>query len=343
MITRGHFIGEIIDEMAAIAHQVESRCLLNLTDLNIHLENFFREILNKTLDLSLVNLNDERSNEPGLDLGDALAKTAFQVTSQNTSAKIKNTLTKYSEWDDKPYENIYVLIIGKKQGAYTIADGFAGINFSVKNIWDINTLCKKILDLPLNTLQEIYEYVKREVARVKIELEIPTPDGNFSTSMASYVESIPKPTLSDLSTFYAYNQKNYEDCEVTIEDLRTDFTIFSKEVAKLPRITREFLAFLLERRDVEQKTVCGWSSYVRFNYDRLKRICRYPDLDGELRLVSDHGMADFNEPDESGESPYIRVFAKNTSETFLADFIDFIDAKKIGYQKPVVNLDFSMF
>ena len=92
MITRGYFIGEIIDELANIANQVDIRTKLNLLELNIHLENFFREVLNILLDIRLQNLNNERSNAPGLDLGDPSKKIAFQITSQKTSAKINDTL-----------------------------------------------------------------------------------------------------------------------------------------------------------------------------------------------------------------------------------------------------------
>lgn len=34
MITRGHYIGQIIDELTAVSHQVESRAGLQLYDLN---------------------------------------------------------------------------------------------------------------------------------------------------------------------------------------------------------------------------------------------------------------------------------------------------------------------
>jgi hypothetical protein len=45
------------------------------------------------LDIRLVNLNASRSNEPGLDLGDAAEKTAFQTT----SAKVNDTLAKITD------------------------------------------------------------------------------------------------------------------------------------------------------------------------------------------------------------------------------------------------------
>ncbi|WP_336273383.1 SMEK domain-containing protein [Vreelandella indica] len=68
MITRGHLIGEIFDELTSIAQQVFTRCQLGLTDLNRYLEDFFKDYLNEVLSLSLVNLNNERGNEPDLDL-----------------------------------------------------------------------------------------------------------------------------------------------------------------------------------------------------------------------------------------------------------------------------------
>jgi hypothetical protein len=94
MITRGYFVGEIIDDLIGISHQVDNRCMLGLTDINKYLEDFFKEVLNKILGTNLINLNQDRSNEPGLDLGDEIAKVAFQVTSQKTSAKINETLAK---------------------------------------------------------------------------------------------------------------------------------------------------------------------------------------------------------------------------------------------------------
>ena len=44
----------------------ESRSGLQLFDLNRYLEDFFKDILNIVYDYKLINLNEERSNNPGL-------------------------------------------------------------------------------------------------------------------------------------------------------------------------------------------------------------------------------------------------------------------------------------
>ena len=123
MITRGHLIGEILDELSNIGNQVNTRNGLGLTDLNRHLENFFKQVLNSIFNLKLENLNAERSNNPGIDLGDRVNRAAFQITSTKTSDKINETLKSMTQEHLSEFDKIRVLIIGKKQGSYTLNPG----------------------------------------------------------------------------------------------------------------------------------------------------------------------------------------------------------------------------
>jgi len=84
MSSRGYFVGQVIDDLDAIASQVRQRCKLGQTDLNRVLEDFFKELLNLVYGINLQNLNKDRSNAPGLDLGDKApgVKVAYQITCQ---------------------------------------------------------------------------------------------------------------------------------------------------------------------------------------------------------------------------------------------------------------------
>ncbi|MEK2099206.1 SMEK domain-containing protein [Vibrio parahaemolyticus] len=95
MITRGYYIGQIIDELSSISEKVKNRGKLGLTDIHVHLEDFYRDILNITLGLNLENLNKERTNSPGLDLGDEVEGIAFQVTGTKSIRLLKRQLTMY--------------------------------------------------------------------------------------------------------------------------------------------------------------------------------------------------------------------------------------------------------
>ncbi len=344
LISRGYFIGEIIDDLTGIAGQVDNRCMLGLTDINRFLENFFREILNVVLGTNLVNLNADRSNEPGLDLGDQGSRIAFQVTSVKTSTKVNGTLEKLTQAQLDDYDKIHVLVIGTKQSSYTLdLDLCKKARFTKADIWDIRDICKKAMDLPLDELRNLYDYVKAEVVRVKIELEVANPEGKFPTSLLDYIESIPKPQLSDFTKYHQFHKELEDAYELTPEEVKADFAELTSKLARLPRITREFYAFLLEHRDPERGGYFEYSTF-RFNYDRLLRICRYSDMEGELRLLNEEGLADINPPDDADQSPYVRIFVPAIhSQAFHYELTAFAEHQKSPLRKPLVTLDFSDF
>lgn len=120
MISKGHFIGEIIDMLGDIKNQVNLRSQVGFFDLNRVLEDTFMHLLNHILKLKLTNLNAKRINELGIDLGDVVNRIAFQITTTKTSEKINDTLIKITDCQKKDYDKFIVLIVGKKQGKYTL-------------------------------------------------------------------------------------------------------------------------------------------------------------------------------------------------------------------------------
>lgn len=343
MITRGYFIGQIIDELTAVSHQVQSRAGLQLYDLNKYLEDFIKDILNIVLGYNLKNLNEERSNNPGLDLGDEKEGVAFQITSTKTSEKVNETLKKAAGQKDT-FPTIYVLILGGKQGKYTLTPelvkpfGFT----EQEHIWDMDDVLKKVMSLPINRLQDLHDLVNKEVARVKIELEVPDKQGKYQTNIDSYIEQIPRERFEGISTYYKFQQEfaenNRSDYEVSEDDVRKDFRKFIKTLKKLPRITRQCYSFLLQRSQ--------WNDASKFiNDDYLRRVCTFPDLDGELRLLMEADLCSFWEPDEHGKSATWRLdtVPRCKSYEFTAEFMEFIKSKDIALDKVVVSLDFSDF
>ena len=165
MITRGYFIGQIIDELTAVSQQVKSRAGLQLFDLNRYLEDFFKDILNIVYGYKLINLNEERSNNPGLDLGDEVAKVAFQVTSTKSSSKVNETLKKAAKQVGK-FPKIFVLVLQDKQSSYTLDPALAKpFSFvAEEHVLDIGDVLMKVLSLPIEQLQSLHDLVSKEVA-----------------------------------------------------------------------------------------------------------------------------------------------------------------------------------
>ena len=73
MISRGHFIGEIIDLLGDISSQVTNRCSVGLFDLNRLIEDVFKDLLNIILEKNLINLNMSTAI-PGLPRNSMIAR-----------------------------------------------------------------------------------------------------------------------------------------------------------------------------------------------------------------------------------------------------------------------------
>jgi len=344
MLTSGHFIGEIIDDLSTIAYQVDTRCKMGLTDLNRLLEDFFKDVLNRLLDLHLTNLNRERMNVPGLDLGDGSGGYAFQVTSQNDATKVNKTLAVLSVDQLKTYPKIRVLVIGRKKRSYTLDKQLCErAKFSQADIWDITDLCKMALDMPLDRLQDLYDHIRCERARIAIELEVPDADGRFPTSISDYMESIPTPRMSDFKRYFQFHRDRHTEYDATLEEVETDFAELVARLRRLPRITREFYAVLLKRRDEESRRAVFSGSYW-FSLDRFIRTCRYKDWEGELRLLESENLAWLDEAFVGeGKARFIRIFVHGKSDNFQYEFVEFLEHTDISFMKPLVALDFSDF
>ena len=319
-----------------------TRGRLGLTDLNKHAEDFFKTVLNHLFSWSLINLNEDRSNAPGLDLGDKTNGVAFQITAERTSAKVNDTLAKLTAEQIATFPRIRMLMIAGKQSSYTLNDvDCARVGFSQDDIWDVDALCKRCMDVQIDVLQTLYDYVRVELARVRIELEIPDADGKYPTNVADYIEAIPKPQMSDFTKF----NRHLDEAGLSepIEKTRQSFGLLSKNLAKLPRITREFLTLMIERRETESRGGVGSTDQVEINSDKLARISRYPDQDGELRVLQAYKFIFFDEPHFQGESGHWRISFPGTSDYFELKFLEHAYANGIPLNRPLVTLDFSGF
>jgi hypothetical protein len=69
----------IIKSLSWLSVQVEVNNRLNLTDINIHSENFYRDLLNLAFGYNLVNINIIDANAAAIDLGDEKNRFAIQV------------------------------------------------------------------------------------------------------------------------------------------------------------------------------------------------------------------------------------------------------------------------
>jgi len=109
----------------------------------------------------LKNLNADGESYPGIDLGDKIARVAFQVTSERSSQKIKKTLETFVQQKHyKQYRHLVIYIITEKQGSYTGSgwNKITGRKFTFdkeRDIRDSSDLLKAIRHLPIEKVQRV--------------------------------------------------------------------------------------------------------------------------------------------------------------------------------------------
>lgn len=341
MLTRGHLIDQIVDDLAGIAAQAKQRARLHLFDIHTHVEDFAKEVLNRALGLGLSNLNQEHSNNPGLDLGDVSSGWAFQVTADKSGAKVRETLEKIDANQRAKYPNIRILVIGEKQGSYTFTgEPYESFDFTPEMVWDFNDVCSRIMSLSIDTLVDLAGYVSRETRRVRIELEIPDEEGRFPTSIDKLIEALPKPQLSDATKMEAHFETKDASMMIDRPEMEKAIAALSGKLASLPRLTREVFKFLVERRD---ERTSGFSDDFRISDPKLRRIYHGDDLDGDLALLSEAGLLSVNEPDNHGEAYYWRIHFPGSGYSFHLTFMEYVTDLGLDLRKPLVTLDFSDF
>ena len=92
MMNRELYMKSITEKLTLYKLETSELDKINLYDINITSENFYAGLLNLIMGWNLRNVNFSEKNTPGIDLVDDDNKITVQVTSNNTSDKIKHTI-----------------------------------------------------------------------------------------------------------------------------------------------------------------------------------------------------------------------------------------------------------
>lgn len=357
MITSGYLIGQIIDEFSTLGEQAKLRNRLGLSDLSVYSENFFRDVINIIFNYQLINTNETRANEPGVDLSDEANQIAFQVTTTNTSEKIKHTLQKITEDQLTKHQKFVILIIGDKQKKYDAVDTAlkkrkankinTKIKFDPKNdIMDLTDLSRKVVGLELESIKNLHRLVQDQMAKVRIELQVPDQDGNYETSGYALWEALPSPKLGNGYKFASWELSGHRSTEPSQDDVdsaKDAIEELSKRLHKLPRVTREFFAVLFERSEYQNHRFRDRRTLFLSTVEKT-----YPDAKSELDLLIAQNLIQIDSSptdyDDVGRTPpEIDLWLGLGHEGLKIGLYDFVTERKLSIKRVIVELDFSEF
>ncbi|MCW3072899.1 MAG: hypothetical protein JWO44_2789 [Bacteroidetes bacterium] len=333
MITRGHFIGKIVDDLAGLKYQLETRNRLQLFDLTKFCEDFFKDLLNIVYNYNLINLNADRTNTPGIDLGDLKNKIAFQITSTNTKTKVNETLEKVTKTQIAQYKAIKIFIIGKKKVSYTIKPELINkTGFKAEhNIIDIDSLLKDVVVLEDEKLEQIFSLFKREFRQLKIELEPVDAEGNFESSYYNTMEKKPSSPPKNGLKFLGPKDNEYEKSFIKLIKLYN-------ELALIPRVTREVIALIVDSGKYKPNSQFpNQFGIIPESLERKLRISR-KELLTEINILEDAGLAEIEKAEIGNRSTnYLLI---NT--TILNELLYWAKEEKLSIKTLLNTMNFSV-
>lgn len=157
----------IEEKLNILATRINSRGKLNILDLHIHSENFYRDFFNELFNWELRNLNKSKQNAEVVDLICDSNKIVIQVSATCTNQKIESALEKeiIKDYKDKGYCFKFISISKNasklRENIYTNP---YKISFDPANdIYDIDSILSSILNLDIDKQKIIYEFIKKEL------------------------------------------------------------------------------------------------------------------------------------------------------------------------------------
>ncbi|WP_338648533.1 SMEK domain-containing protein [Flavobacterium sp. KS-LB2] len=220
-------IREINSYIMAWILEIDVSTALNYTDINKVSEGICLKLLNLVYGYELKNLGKEQNNFPAVDLGESgSSKIAFQITSDTTITKIRESLEKFKQHGlDKRFTGgIKFLILRGRKKRKTVISGHEDIFEMERDVLYLSDLIKEIAFVYLedpSRFFEIKEFLKFEFGKSNVRETsiIFTEDHN---KVKNYLEVIEKFYATEVNKLVHFDldKQNSQICtNVLFEEL----------------------------------------------------------------------------------------------------------------------------
>lgn len=237
-MNRDIYIKMINTLLNVLKGEIKESGKLNLLDVNVHAEDFYRDLLNIVSGWQLRNLNQWNQNAAGVDLWYEGGHIVVQVTSTATKDKIQSSIDKLSKDQFSGYRFKFLRINGDvrklRKEVYATPEGIAFDPAS--DIIDISTLLKDIANLEIGPLKAAYDLCVKEIVPPRAPVISETDLAEVVKALATSVNDwrrYPSPVLFDVEKKIAFN--HLENRERIIND-------YKLYIGKLNAVYEEFLA-----------------------------------------------------------------------------------------------------
>lgn len=239
---------DIISYFERIEGEIRKQNRRGLRDINVAMEDLMCDLLNLTYDYELENLNREKMNYPGIDLGDRYNRVAVQITSESDREKIEKTIAMFDKQGyRKEYDRLIIMILGKKK-KYKKEFRAKTFSFSAdKDIVDMDQLLRDIDTCNTSKVERIWRLLKSEILSEEEDQE-QEPETPYAREHAERVQMEAERLYGKIQKIreeYPLTDAEFRQAEHAVERIRKQgesIYSFEDEVA----ICRKALSFVTE-------------------------------------------------------------------------------------------------
>lgn len=164
-MNRDIYVTKIKTLLNILKGEIKDSGKLNLLDINVHVEDFYRDLLDLVYGWQLKNMNQWNQNAAGGDLWFEDGKVVIQVSSTSTKEKIQSSIDKLSTEQFAGYRFKFLRIDGDviklRKELYNTHDDI--VFDPSTDIIDISSLIKEITHLQIDSLRQVFELCVKEI------------------------------------------------------------------------------------------------------------------------------------------------------------------------------------
>lgn len=292
---RNGYFSYISDKIELLCSKIKSNGKLNILNLNIHAEFFYRDLCSLIFGLNLENANIDNQNAAAIDLIDEGKKIIIQVSSTNTKKKIDDTLSKKKllEYKEQGYR-LKFLFFSSVSSSF-LKNNFKnvhGINFNPKDdIMDKDTILRNVLEAKIDKQKNIYEFVKAELGE--------NPDiTKISSNLADLINLLSEEDLGsvpEVNNLHEYNIDN----KIVFNNLEYSATLINQHKIFYPKLDGIYKTFDSQGKN---KSLSVFSKLTRFYTDEL--VMKNSNEDQIFMNIINKTLKHIQQSDNYSEIPF---------------------------------------
>lgn len=322
-MNKEEYLKKSIAYIETLVNRVHLLNSLNYYDINISSENFFSGLLGLVYGWNLKNLNNEELNAVSIDLYDDVRRVAVQVTSDNSSAKIHNTIKKFIENDlYVKYDRLLVMVIDYKD-RYT-AQFKTEDKFDFNKDSDIITIKKLIKDiskLDTSQVKKVLEYLEFEVGTILAEENVWNIQQAFET-----IETATNGVIT--KDYFKIDDKNF--IELFNSTINANENVFIKGYSKeecLYCVLNQLIGINIEKPVYVIRNEETWNKAKEHLRDAIVIPLFYADATAVIK--NNINIIIYNNDSSTASKKFIEMRRRKT-ETLINNLnCDIMDAQKL--------------